>query len=103
LTWAITGAVLLGLIAGGLILARREDIVRWNTERRLAERRKWERREGNDRRGELRLDHDERVNNANRRKSDRREGERRQDADWKEQLENVRERVEDIQHNNLNR
>jgi hypothetical protein len=88
---------------GGLLLARKDDIVRWNTERRNTQRRQWERRAGDDRRGELRRNHDERVHNHNRRRAERREADRRQETDWKSHLESVRERIEDIQQDNRNR
>ncbi len=101
--WIVIGSVVLLLGVGGLLLARRDEIVRWNTNRRNAERRGWERRTGNDRRSDLRLDHDQKVNNSNRRRTDRREEDRRQDTDWKSHLEEVRERVEEIQHDNRNR
>ena len=98
----VIGSVAL-LAVGGMLLARRDDIIRWNTERRNGERRRWERRNAPERRSELRRDHDERVSNANRRRSDRREADRRRDVDWRQHLENVRERVEDIQQDNRNR
>jgi len=101
-TGMIIAAAILLLAGAGLYLARRDDVTRWNTDRRTGDRRDEARRTSQDRRGELRLEHDAKVNNTNRRRSDRREGERREPGDWEIELEQVRSRVEEIQHNDRN-
>jgi len=84
-------AVALGI--GAYLLARKDDSIDWDTNRREDERREDERRAGGERRSLSRLIHD-RVHNPGRRRAERREGERRRANEWQDQIEEVRAKVE---------
>ena len=86
-----TAAIALGVAA--YLIARKDDSVDWDTNRREDERRSLDRRSGQERRSLTRLIHD-RIHNPGRRRAERREGERRNAHEWKEQIEDVRAKVE---------
>ena len=81
------------LTVGAYLLARKDDSLDWDTNRREDERRDLDRRSGDERRGLSRLIHD-RIHNPGRRRAERREAERRRANEWKEQIEDVRAKVE---------
>ncbi len=84
-------AVALGI--GAYVLARKDDSLDWDTNRREDERRNADRRSGGERRSLSRLVHD-RVHNPGRRRAERREGDRRREGEWQNEIEAVREKVE---------
>lgn len=91
--WA--GFIIAGIAfgIGAFVLARRDDSVEWDTNRRDDERRKGDRRSGTERRSLSRLVHDK-IHNPGRRRAERREADRRRAADWNAEANTVREKVE---------
>jgi len=96
----LAAAIALGVAA--YLMARKDDAMEWDTDRREDERRDLERRSGKERRSLTRLLHD-RLHNPGRRRSDRRSSERRSNTDWQEEIEQVRQRVESVKHDERNR
>ncbi len=91
--WLGFFAAAIALGVGAYFLARKDDSLDWDTNRREDERRDNERRAGADRRGLSRLLHD-RIHNPSRRRAERREAERRRSGEWHEEIETVRTKVE---------
>jgi len=93
-------AIALGI--GAYLLARKDDTLDWDTNRREEERRSADRRAGRERRSLSRLLHD-RIHNPGRRRAERREGERRRSSQWQEEIEDVRTKVETTKQDNTRR
>jgi hypothetical protein len=91
--WAgfIVAGIALGVAA--YRLARRDDSVEWDTNRRAEERREGDRRTGVERRSLSRLIHD-RIHNPGRRRAERREADRRRGGDWTAEADTIRQKVE---------
>ncbi len=100
--WLAFLAAALALAAGAYYLARKDDSVDWDANRRDDERRSVERRGGRERRSLSRLLHD-RLHNHSRRREERREQERRRTDEWKEEIEEVRARVENTKQDDRGR
>ena len=83
----------LALGVGAYFMARKDDTLDWDTNRREDERRASERRAGRERRSLSRLLHDK-VHNPGRRRGERRESDRRNRDQWQEEIESVRAKVE---------
>lgn len=100
--WLAFIAAALALGAAAYIMARKDDALDWDTDRREEERRNSDRRTGKERRSLARLLHD-RLHNPGRRNADRRAAERRSSASWQEEIDQVRARVESVKHHDRNR
>ncbi len=100
--WLAFTAAAIALGVAAYFMARTDDAMDWDTDRREDERRNSERRTGKERRSLARLLHD-RLHNPGRRQSDRRTGDRRTDSNWQTEIEQVRERVESVKHDDRNR
>jgi hypothetical protein len=96
----LAAAIALGVAA--YVMARKDDALDWDTNRRDEERRNTERRSGKERRSLSRLLHD-RLHNPGRRRNERRGDDRRSNSDWRTNVEQVRERVESVKQDNRNR
>jgi hypothetical protein len=100
--WLAFLAAALALAGGAFYLARKDDSVDWDTDRRDDPRRSVERRGDKERRSLSRLLHD-RLHNHSRRRAERREQERRRYGEWKKEIEEVRARVENVKQDNQQR
>lgn len=100
--WLAFTAAAIALGVAAYFMARTDDAMDWDTDRREEERRGNERRGGKERRSLARLLHD-RLHNPGRRKNDRRGGDRRKTTDWQEHIDQVRERVESTKNDDRNR
>lgn len=100
--WLAFTAAAIALGVAAYLMARTDDAMEWDTDRREEERRRAERRAGKERRGLTRLLHD-RLHNPGRRRTERRGDDRRSSSNWQHEIEQVRERVESVKNDERNR